>query len=192
MPQKLIIEFNIHLAEYVECSKELFCAITKEVSRGVMHDNTSIYNETYITSEIHQMYSESLDPLRETFMESFVYQESNSTITSTTLPKKSNQLIDAVKPKPASNAVSSNTVCNKRQNAYYDYEAPVAGDSPFVRQECRRKAHQNITERNPTHRGKQITDNKTVVLLQFRPEDDHRSYMLSIDICGKFNAYLLL
>ena len=120
MPQKQSIESNTKLTEFLESSEKIFCAITRELQKGFMVDNTSEYIETCGTCERNRIHSESINPLTDTFKESFVYQERIFTTTSTTLLKKLNQPIHAAESKPATNAASSETVYYRKQSAHYE------------------------------------------------------------------------
>ena len=116
MPQKQSIDFNTKSTDFRESSKKIFCAITTESKKGVLNDNASEYIETCRANERNWLYSESIDPLTDALKESFVYQESQSTPTSTTLLKKLNKPIHAAESKPATSAASSKPVYHRKQS----------------------------------------------------------------------------
>ena len=187
MPQKQSIESNTNLTEFL-CS-EIFCAITEELQKGVINDNSSEYNETCGISAKNRLHSESMDPLTDTFKESFVYQESQSTPTSTTLLKKLNQPIHAAESMSATSAASSETVYHRKQSAYY--EDQVHGTPIFESQERRSNFHLKVTEINATHpddRGNEI-----IGLLQFKRGDDLSAITIPSTVeCGELILFFYL
>ena len=190
MPWKQVIVTHEQFECHPESSKEVFCAITKDILQGVMRDNTD--NETCRKLGRNQNISESLDTLTRTFKASFEYHERNHTITSITLIEKLDKFSDAVESKPASNSASSEAIRTERFSVKDEEPYPVYPS--FSNEELLNKVHVNARDTSRMYRGKQTTNNETIVMLNVRrkensPRNDHDFILRR---CGELHSPFFL